>query len=185
MCVFGPGEAFDRHLNSYVDGLAIKPDFALLAGFSGGLSPGTKTGLGFEVTEVRNPPQTSIMVPPMGLAPQAVSFHLKHIFSHTWEKNHCFQTTGSDLVDLESAYFSQAMEKAKIPFGILRTVSDGPNDNLPRQSLHWIDTKGKLALGCLFWDVLFAPSLIRDLFRLAKASKQAGKTLGELVLKAL
>lgn len=185
MCVFGPGEAFSRHLTWHLQELAFKPDFALLAGFSGGLSPQSNTGFAFEVLEVRNPPQTPILVPPMGLAPSAASFHFTGLFSHPFDKAKCYQTTGCDLVDMESSYFSQTMKGSEIPFGILRTVSDGPKDALPVQAIHWVDTKGKLALGRLIRDVLRSPGLVRDLFRLAKASNTAGKNLGDLVLSAL
>ncbi len=185
MCVFGPGEAFHRHLNQHLKELSYKPDFALLAGFSGGLSPHTKSGMAFEVKEVLNPPKAPVLVPTKGIAPKAVSLHSKSVYYYPSEKNQSFHTTGSDLVDMESSYFSQTMVGADIPFGICRSITDGPNESLPRQSLHWVDSNGKIALGRLICDVLRSPGLIRALFRLGKSSKLAGKNLGELVLQAL
>ena len=49
------------------------------------------------------------------------------------------ERTGAQCVDTESATFARACEDARIEWCVVRGISDGSNDTLPRQTCEWVD----------------------------------------------
>jgi len=195
-CVLGPGHGFEKHLLDYLSTLWYQPDWVLLAGFSGGLGQGAQCGTQYEIREVRHfcggleSVNESIQTQwagttPLGCSPSASSLHVASMLSGLEDKRRAHRISSCDLVDMESLYFTQTMEKLRFRHSILRVVSDGPTDSLPRQAFNWINEFGALRGGNLAWDLVRNPLLILDLWRMAQGSFRAGPNLGKLVLQAL
>ena len=195
-CVLGPGNGFEKHLGDYLSNLGYVPDWVILAGFSGGLGEGAQCGTQFEIREVRqfcvgpNSVIDSVRTQwagttPLGCSPFASSLHVPSVLSGPDDKRRARLESSCDLVDMESLYFTKSMEKFGFRHSILRVVSDGPTESLPRQAMNWINEFGALRGGSLAWDLLRNPLLIGDLWRMAQGSFRAGPNLGKLVLQAL
>lgn len=195
-CVLGPGSAFEKHLGDFWGRLDYKPDWVILAGFSGGLGPRAQRGSAFEIGEVRkfsgeqesgiSKIQTHWTQPTnFGFAPGVSTLHASEVLCEPEDKTHAFQNSSCDLVDMESLFFGQAMQNAVVSHSILRAVSDGPNECLPPQAINWMDEFGGLKARQLAWDLICGPWLIRDLLRLGQGSSRAGQSLGKLVVQAL
>ena len=195
-CVLGPGKAFERHLWEYLGTLSFRPDWVILAGFSGGLGPKAKSGATFEINEILNylsggpdgnPGELIRLETSVNLCrgPLATSVHSPVVLNGPREKAKVFSELHCDLVDMESLVFASAMKKLGYSYSIFRAVSDGPDESLPPLAINWMNEFGGLRPERLAWDLICNPWLIRDLFRMAKASTIAGQNLGKLVFQAL
>lgn len=193
-CVLGPGTAFEKHLRLYLAELDFKPDWVILAGFSGGLGIKGQIGTTFEIKEVRqtSPEQGALsnsltqgVATPLGCAPLADSLHGVGILCSPNDKTTAFRDSSCDLVDMESLFFLREMKSLGLPCSIFRSISDGPQENLPVQAMNWMNEMGGLSMGRLAWDLITHPWLIRDLIRMAGGSSRAGKSLGKVVVQAL
>ncbi len=62
--------------------------------------------------------------------------------------------TGAQLVDCESWAFARACERAQLRWAVVRGVSDGPDEALPRQAVRWVRPDGATAPGRTLADLV-------------------------------
>jgi hypothetical protein len=80
--------------------------------------------------------------------------------------------TGADIVDLESAAFAEAAERAGWRWGIVRGISDDVHDELPDVG-RVLDERGEVRIGALVAAILSRPSLGTALHRLRRSAADA------------
>jgi nicotinate-nucleotide adenylyltransferase len=81
--------------------------------------------------------------------------------------------TGADLVDTESRAFATCASSAGLAWAIVRGVSDGAGDALPREIAGFVDARGETRIGRVLAAIARRPTILRDLVRLARASRAA------------
>ena len=89
----------------------------------------------------------------------------------------CTQAIG---LDMESWALAEEAQRAGIPFVIVRSVSDGADEDLPLDFNLFLRPSGWLQG---LKTVLFAPSCLLGIDRLRRQSAVAGKTLTEFYLR--
>jgi adenosylhomocysteine nucleosidase len=95
---------------------------------------------------------------------------------------------GAAAVDMETAAVARACSHAGVPFGCVRAISDDVDTPLsPR--LAALFSRGQVSALRVLGQVLRAPGLVGELWRLARqtrlAARQLGKALGELLTLTL
>lgn len=93
--------------------------------------------------------------------------------------------SGAELADTESHHFARACVERGLEFGVVRAVSDGPNDELPEEAANWIDAQGRTLAARVLLDLARRPALIPRLRALARASRHAAAGLRDGVEEAI
>lgn len=101
------------------------------------------------------------------------------------DKAHLARTHDAHLVDMESAPIARACIERGVPWGVVRTVSDGPDEALPPEVARWTTDTGNTRIGRVLLDTLKRPSLARDLTRLQASTSAALRTLAHRVEECL
>lgn len=174
----GPGPACAEALRSRAE----RPLALLLAGLAGGLSndpPALVRTVIDDATGVRFTPH--LARDDKG----AVLVTVRDPVSSPALKRSLGQRHDAHLVDCEAAHAARACAALNVRWGVVRTVSDGVDHQLPAQAADWIDARGRTRTGRVLTDTLARPSLIPELRRLARNSKHALKELAPLVDHAL
>ncbi len=89
------------------------------------------------------------------------------------EKGALAAQTGADIVDCESHALAAWAQQSNIPWGVLRGVSDGPIDELPREIVDWVDPAGRMRPLAVARALIRKPSLIAEARRLRAATVTA------------
>ena len=79
----------------------------------------------------------------------------------------------AEVVDCESHVFAHRLEQAGIPWLIVRGISDGPDDPLPREVDQWVDGAGRTRLTRVLRSVLARPTMVPTILGLARRSSRA------------
>lgn len=98
------------------------------------------------------------------------------------------ERTGADLVDTESHVFASICADRAVQWAIIRGVSDGPDDALPRRVSEWVDERGRSRPGRVALDLLRRPLLIPRVHRLGRstgAALRAASALLDTLLESL
>lgn len=173
----GPGRSIATRLD-----FTERPSFVLLAGVAGGLAtdPPERTARVIDTSsgEAFTP---TIAHDPRG----AVIACTDEPVTTPDEKRRLAHAHGAHLVDTESSAVARVCENAGVPWGVLRTVSDAPDEALPGRAPSWIDAKGGTRIGRVVLDAVRSPRLIADLRRLARDTNGALRELVPLVEQCL
>ena len=154
---------------------------ALLIGFAGGLEDGLPPGSLVRPERAIGPPGIEFFADTNRLAalggqPGAVVAAAKFV-ADPQEKRLLRATTGARIVDLESAAFAYACQRAAVPFTILRAVSDDADAALSPRAAEWVHPDGRLALGRITKDFFLRPRLWRTMGILGRNSRIAAAAL--------
>lgn len=95
------------------------------------------------------------------------------------------ERTGADLVDTESHHFAPACEAAGLRWAIVRAVSDGPEDALPRGVETWVDSQGRTKPNAVAMACLTRPWLIPGLMRLRTNTATALEAMASRLIAVL
>lgn len=93
------------------------------------------------------------------------------------EKEKIYRQTGCFAVDMESHIVAQAAFQARIPFNIVRAVSDTASMALPPAALVPLKEDGRVDLRAVFLSVKEKPAQIFELARLGRNTSLAMRTL--------
>ena len=77
-------------------------------------------------------------------------------------------SSGADIVDCETHALARWVKDAGVAWGVVRGVSDGPLDELPREAIGWMDAGGTTKPLTVVRDLALRPSLfprVRHLMR--------------------
>ena len=95
------------------------------------------------------------------------------------EKATLARASGADLVDCESHELASWAARAGAAWGVVRGVSDGPDDALPRAAEGWLDEIGKPNLGRVVMDLARRPSLIPPVLRMRSGTGRAMRAVAQ------
>ncbi len=180
--ICGPGREFPAGLERGLASLESIPSVAILAGFAGGLAPAAQTGSVWVVSQIQSPEATwhlPLAAPLASIlqAPNANLWAAAKPISSAEDKKALAASAKADIVDMESGTFAALMSRRRIPFAVVRAVSDGPDEALPEEMGAWCGPTGSLRMATVLWDLLTKPYIWRSLPRLAKGAHWAGKAL--------
>ncbi|MFB3924508.1 MAG: purine phosphorylase [Syntrophales bacterium] len=93
------------------------------------------------------------------------------------EKAALYKLTGAIAADMESASIALAAAREKIPFAVVRAITDPANVFIPGCVLHSIDEYGQLCLAAFFLHLIRNPLELPALARLGRSYLAARDTL--------
>ncbi len=97
-----------------------------------------------------------------------------HVLTHSVDKHKLKAATGAVGVDMESAAIGQVAKEHRLPFLIVRAISDGVNEDLPVDFNLFLKPSGWISGGL---SILSAPGSWRGFLDLYQHSKQASAEL--------
>ena len=185
-------ENSDRNLRKFI---REQPVAAVLGiGLAGGLSSFLEIGDLVIGQEIRGP---SRITPPAALAKAGQEIHLSKPGIHlgtlitqnqmvcTAEGKRQLATslgvTGACCVDMESWAIAQVCQENRIPYVIVRCISDALNEDLPLDFNHFFLPDGNLDNRGIVISAVMHPSCIRGLRKLARQMSFCTRQLAEFV----
>ncbi len=90
--------------------------------------------------------------------------------------------SGADIVDMESHAFAAACVELRVRWGVVRGVSDTPEETLPGEVLSWIRPDGRTRTVRAAWDLLRRPGLIPHTARVLRRSRRVLPLVGRRVV---
>lgn len=88
------------------------------------------------------------------------------------------ERTGAAMVDTESHIFAAWAAGRWQRWGVIRAVSDGPNETLPAALTRWVDDRGRARASRIAIDVISRPSLIGVARRVGRRTNEALSAAG-------
>lgn len=174
ICAGPGGDAVERCVNS----LDEPTGAVLLVGVAGGLSPRACAGDAYLITSVHaggedEPFRPIIQTLPSLETPQRVIRSVEQPVTSVEAKRQLHDRTGADLVDLESVAFARAATARGLRWGILRGISDGPQETMPAELIICVDAAGRTLRSRAIAITLRRPSLVPVMKRLRRNSIEA------------
>jgi adenosylhomocysteine nucleosidase len=93
--------------------------------------------------------------------------------------------SGAVACDMESAEVLGVCRQAGVPLAVVRGISDGPHDALPREVLGFVDLQGRTRPGQVLATIIRRPELLAVLLPLARRTRHAMAEAAELVVQVL
>lgn len=179
LLISGPGRAVT---GAVAQAKAAGAGSVVLAGFCAGLAP---TPIAPPIAEVRAENGAARRPTICPGAARAVSIvGVDRLLTTPEEKASLRAQSGAELADTESHHFAAACEELGLSWGVVRAVSDGPNDALPTECAGWIDAEGRTRTTQVLADLARRPSLALKVRTLARASRLAAAGLRDAVREA-
>ena len=89
------------------------------------------------------------------------------------------------ILEMETAAVARTVSTQKIPLVAIRSVSDDAEEDLDFSICDFVDDDMRIRARKVFWALLKKPSLVPQIARLERNSRQAGKNLASAVLALL
>lgn len=180
LLISGPGQAVT---GAVAQAKAAGAKSVLLAGFCAGLAA---TPIAPPIAEVRTEDGAARRATIRTGTARAVSIvGVDRLLTTPRHKAALRAKCGAELADTESHHFAAACEEMGLAWGVVRAVSDGPQDALPEESAGWIDAEGRTRTAQVMLDVVRRPSLVGRVRTLARASRLAAAGLRDGVSEAI
>jgi adenosylhomocysteine nucleosidase len=158
------------------------PELVLTCGFAGGLRSGLPVGTVVYAEDEGTGLAT--VLSELGAVP--VSFHCSsRIATTAVKKRQLRETTGADVVEMESGIIRQICRERKIPSTTIRVISDAAEEDLPLDFNALMTAQGELQYPKLAWALLRSPGKVADLLRLQRQTRQAAQNLGRTLQELL
>jgi len=182
--VVGPGDGVRHWIATHGRSGMV----AILCGLAGGLRPTTPVGSAFLVDRVAsgvdadgelNADQPTTLRAAIGVSELATVERASVVTIRRVVGDPTTRTALSaahpdaQLVDCESWWFARACHSAGVSWWIVRGVSDGPDDRLPRDVDDWVDADGSNRIGRVLSSLLRRPLDVVLLPRLARRGRRA------------
>ena len=151
----------------------------LLVGTAGGLDPRLHAGTAFLADRVIDAAGRSWTPTPRFVASTLEEVRAETVLSvesaaaSPQEKALHHTNSGAAAVDLESAAFAEHCDARGWPWGVVRGISDGATESLPRDVATWVDQQGRLRTLALLASLVRSPGAIAMLPRLRRQSTAA------------
>lgn len=153
------------------------PSLIVSAGYCGALNPDLSTGSVVTVNEVIDEAGNQYrMIHPDGFRLLTAS----RLIGTKKEKKLLGEKYQASAVDMESAVIARWCQRKMIDMACIKGVSDDFQTEISPQVLQLLSS-GKIAYFQLVWNILVCPSLLFDLFRLAKNTREAGRNLAQAI----
>ena len=161
---------------------AVEPECVLTCGFAGGLNP--ELMLGSVVFD--HDFDSGVEKPLLELGAIPASFHCsKRVAITAAEKRTLWESTGADIVEMESSVIRNLCHEWRIPSATIRVISDTAHDDLPLDFNALMTSDERIHYGKLALAVLSSPRKIPQLIAFQRqtmtAAKELGRALNELL----
>ena len=157
------------------------PQRVVTCGFAGGLNPALAHGTVVFATD-----DAQLREKLLGAGAKAAKFFCAARIAITAvEKAQLRQSTGADVVEMESEAIQALCRERGIPCATVRVISDTANEDLPLDFNRLSNPDSSLNYGKLALAVAKSPGKIPALLRLQKNSSFAAKQLAEVLVKIL
>jgi len=171
-----------------------KPSLAILAGVAGGLAAEAapaSTRVLERVTDLSGNEWMCRLAageigesrPSAGRPPTVVGVD-EPVFSAE-DKRSLRERTGAFIVDTESHEFARACEAAGVRWAVVRGVSDGPDDSLPRQAARWVTEDGLTRPWRVAATLASHPWQVGRVAKLGRCSSKAMRAVGGRVAELI
>lgn len=179
-----------------VDALDPRAPLVVMAGIGGGLAEGPPVVVARRVVDERggrweSPSRVDrdAAAGPPGAAGTGSAWGggmtvlgVDRIISTPAEKRRLHEQTGAVVVDMESHGLARACaRRPRLPWAVVRGVSDGHDETIPERLVRWFDPRGRLILRRLAGDLAVRPWLAPSLVRLGRRSRRVLPLVGERV----
>lgn len=169
----GPGpDGIRRAFSWRADWPFPQPDLVVLVGTAGALNARCIPGSDHLVREVCRP-DGSVLVSRVVREADARVVESPLIVSTREAKRALGLATKADLVDLESFAFAECAESAGLRWAIVRGVSDGVDDVLPRECAGFINDAGETRLLRVLRAIALRPRLLVELAQIGRTARRA------------
>lgn len=180
--VVGPGASAGAAASLIARTNGERPRRVVLAGLCGGLRPTPAAPSIHTILDAAGARWT----PPLRAPGEpAVLIGTDDIVGDPRAKADLAARTGAALVDTESHHVARAIAELGVPWGVVRAVSDGPDDALPAGIGSWVDSRGRTRLGAVALACVARPSVVPDVIALGRRSKAALDALATAVRAVL
>ena len=161
---------------------ALPPDTpsVILAGVAGGLAPTALAPRIRAVVSGSGSPASPHWTIPWSIG--TTEEVLVGVDAPAWtvaDKATLARSTGASLVDCESHELASWAAHTGAAWGVVRGVSDGPDDELPRAAEGWLDDHGKPNLPRVVLDLARRPSLIPPVLRMRSGTIRAMRAVAQ------
>ncbi len=154
----------------------VKPSLVLTCGFAGGLNPELPTGAIVFDEDM----DAGLGDALLGLGAIPAKFHCaKRVAVTAAEKQQLYQSTGADVVEMESSVIRNICRQFEIPSATVRVISDAADEDLPLDFNALMTSDDKINYPKLAWTLMTRPNKIPKLIQfqrvtLITAQKMAG-----------
>jgi adenosylhomocysteine nucleosidase len=161
---------------------AQKPNLVLTCGFAGALNPNLERGnVVFDVE-----PKANLRGSLLSAGAIPAVFHCApRVATTAAEKQALRNSSGADVVEMESGIICGACSAAQVPSGTVRVVLDTAYEDLPLDFNALMTEHQQLDSRKLFFAIAKAPWKIAALIRLQKQSSKAAQRLGMTLKRIL
>jgi adenosylhomocysteine nucleosidase len=158
-----------------------RPNLVLTCGFAGALNPELEIGdVVFDADA-----ETGLTEMLQAVGAQPAKFHCaSRVATTTEEKTALRQSTGADVVEMESGIIRQICREKKIPSATIRVISDAAYDDLPLDFNALMTPDYAISFPKLALALLKSPGKIPDLMKLQRHTRFAAVELA-IVLTTL
>jgi len=199
--VSGPGGANVRRALNEIDRASV--ELVILAGCAGGLMAGAgPIGIASEVVDGSTPSTAGASIaqrfprPPSiidswvpqsdeltALIDRRAIVGVDQVVASVEQKRALCVRTGCVMVDTESHAFAARATELRLPWCVLRGVSDGHCHTLPRGCETWIDEHGSTRLARVLASLARRPWMIADVIKLGSRTKRALQGVARVLAK--
>ncbi len=154
----------------------------LTCGFAGGLNPALPTGtVVFSQDEGAG---FTLALSALGAVP--VRFlGAERVAVTAAEKQQLWQTTGADVVEMESEAIREVCRRHQIPSATIRVISDAAQEDLPLDFNALMTARHQINFAKLAWALVKSPRRIRRLLEFQKRTAQARDHLDAVLAQLL
>jgi adenosylhomocysteine nucleosidase len=159
----------------------LKPERVLTCGFAGGLNPKLQVGTvvydcDFDIGLVATLEE---------LGAVSALFHCaKRVAVTAGEKKALWESTGADVVEMESSVIRTICQEFRIPSATIRVISDSARQDLPLDFNALMTSDDRINYAKLAWKVFASPTKIPRLIEFQRQTILTARRLAE-VLEAL
>ncbi|MEY2715961.1 MAG: nicotinate-nucleotide adenylyltransferase [Planctomycetota bacterium] len=169
----GPGAAAIRRAFAERDRWPVRePRMAVLLGLAGGLSGRIPSGSAAAVATVADRDGVALF---RSAAPGATATVVEsaQMVTSTEGKRALASSSGADLVDMESRAFAECATQARIPWAIVRGVSDDAATAVPSEFAGLVDSGGETRIARVLASIARRPALLGEFISIGRASRIA------------
>ena len=169
----GPGADAIRRAFAARDRWPVKrPRIVVLLGLAGGLGPNAASGSVAVVRQVVDDAGAALFASAVPDA-RATVVESEAVIASPEAKRALAERSGADIVDMESRAFAACAAEARLPWAIVRGVSDGAESTLPPEFAGFIDDRGETRLSRVLAAVARRPALLGEFVAIGRRSRTA------------